>query len=1076
MIPWSRKIRGLALGLALGLVFGVGSAEAQGVTTGAISGAVRGTDGTPIEGARVVVTYQPTGLRRVAGSNPQGIYFIPGLEPGSPYLVQISAIGYEPSQRDTIRVGLAQTTRIDFELRPAAVQLQELVTTVESQIFSPTTQGTGTTIPNELLSTLPTIDRDFADFVKLTPQVAVRDGDEGGISVAGQNNRFNTIQVDGITVNDRFGLGRTGQTGGQAGGRAVGIEAVKEYQVLLAPYDVRQGNFTGALINAVTKSGTNELAGSAFFYHRGESFAGDPLGQTEFSQNQFGGTLGGPIARDKAFYFLSAELSRRDDPASGPFFGQSSGAPPVTQADVDEFRSILAGYGIDAGSEGFVSNPNPLTNLLARFDVNLSDNHRITMRYGFNTSEDDVFSRSTSVNNPVFALSSQGYRFKNTTHNPAVQLYSNFSNGSANELLVSYQRIRDERRPNAIAPSILVQGLTSASGTGTAQLLAGAELFSQGNELDQDMIEITDNFTMPVGRHVLTFGTRNEFYKVRNLFGQYSFGSWTFQSLDSLANGLASRYEVSDNIGTDDETGLTRFNTAMLGFYAQDLWQPSSQLALTVGLRADVPLFPDQPVYADQVISDFGSREVPSGQIMWSPRLGFNYDLDGTATTQIRGGAGIFSGVPAFVWMSNTYANPGTGLGRLTCSGAGEVPAFDPTLPATAECADGTTLGADFLGEVDLVSDDLQFPQVLRANLAADRRIAGDWIVTAEASYTKAINNYFIVNLNTPQSAETTLDGRVMYGTINPDGTVEPNYLDEIYGPTFNGGVYELRNTDNGYSYSLTGQLQKRFSGSLSMTAGYTYSKAYDVQSFTSSRAISNFRFGRVTAGSLFDDDEAISNFDRPHRLVVGATWTAPWERYRTGISLTYIGQSGQPYTYIAGGSSGRGDLNADGTNTNDPIYIPNDATTEMMFSPIMSGPDVLYTPEEQAAALNEFIAGDDCLAEQRGQIMERNSCRNPWQNFLDLNVRQSIPTFGGRELTLELSIFNVLNLLNDEWGRVKSAGGGVFNEDDLLTHVENVGDEPVFRFNPENLENRHIVTSQTYNSYQMQLGARFAF
>src|SRR5690606_32967328 len=376
-----------------------------------------------------------------------------------------------------------------------------------------------------------------ADFVKPTPRVGVRDGDEGGVAVAGQNNRFNTIQVDGATVNDRFGLGRTGQTGGQAGGRAVGLEAVKEYQVLLAPYDVRQGNFTGALINAVTKSGTNDFAGTAFFFNRNDALAGGSLGETDFDQSQFGASFGGPIIRDQAHFFLNAELSRRNTPASGPYFGSSDRPAPVAQTDFDRFVSIMEGYGLEPGNGDLFERSNPLTNLLARFDVQLGQSNRLVFRYGYNEAGDDNFSRSTSTINPIFDLSTFAYRFTNKTHNPSVQLFTNFANGSSNEFRLSFQSIRDRRAPTVVQPLILVENIEGCAGAdcpASARLQSGSERFSQGNELDLDFGEITNNFTKPFGAHLITIGTRNEFYKVRNLFAQSSFGVWRFNSLDDF--------------------------------------------------------------------------------------------------------------------------------------------------------------------------------------------------------------------------------------------------------------------------------------------------------------------------------------------------------------------------------------------------------------------------------------------------------------------------------------------------------------------------------------------------------------
>jgi hypothetical protein len=1067
------------------LVLAMGSSEqarAQGVTTGAISGFVQDSSGAPIGGAGVEVRYEPTGSRAMTTTNARGFYLIQGLEPGGPYFVTARAIGYRPERATGLRTSIGQTTRQDFRLAASTVEVEDIVVLSEAdEAFSPSRQGTSTTIPDSALVRLPTLNRDFADFVKLTPQVGVRDGDEGGVSVAGQNNRFNTVQVDGATVNDRFGLGRTGQTGGQAGGRAVGLEAVKEYQVVLAPYDVRQGNFTGALINAVTKSGTNDFRGTAFFYNRNEALAGDPLGQTDFNQSQFGGSFGGPIARDKAHFFVAAETNRRSTPATGPYFGSTERPAPVDQAGFDEFVSLLEGYGLEAGNGDLFERSNPLTNVLARFDVQLGETNRLVLRYGYNEAGDDNFSRSTAPNNPIFDLSTFAYRFQNKTHNPSLQLFTNFANGASNEFRLSFQSIRDRRTPAVVQPLIMVENVPGAAGgPATVRLQSGSEQFSQGNELDQDFWELTDNFTKPFGAHLITIGTRNEFYKVRNLFAQSSFGVWRFNSLADFQAGVAENYNVSGAVGSGT-VGETIFDTYTLGFYAQDQWSVNDQLNITAGVRADVPVFSDQPEYDPRVIEDFGPQEVPSGKVLFQPRIGFNYYMPGNTVSQVRGGIGLFAGAPAFVWMSNAYANTGLKFSQLTCT-EGNTPTFSPTLPAPLACADGTAIEpGGFVGEVDLIGQDTKFPRVLRANLGFDREIGGGVVATIEGLYTKGMDDYFIINRNleAPVVASDAV-GRTVYGTFDASGRSSPAYVNSIYGPSSSGGVYELLNTDKNYSWSLTGQLQKRFASSFFLSAGYTYSEAKDVQSFTSSRAISNWRNSWKPSGDIRDDVATISSFSRPHRIVVGASYTAPWKNYPTDISLTYIGQSGQPYTYIAGGASGRGDLNADGTNTNDPIYIPTGADDPNMFFQDITDEDdnVLVSAAAQETAFDEFISGEACLAEQRGQIMERNSCRNPWQSFLDMSIRQSLPSIGGRTLTLEVGIFNLLNLLDEEWGRVKSAGGSVFYEEDVLQQVgaDAATNLPVFTFDPANLDNRFAATSVLGNSYQIQIGLRAAF
>ncbi|MDT8435515.1 MAG: TonB-dependent receptor [Gemmatimonadota bacterium] len=1077
------------------LLLAAGSAGAQSATTGAAAGTITDQDGAPLAGAAVELVYGPTGFRTGAITNERGAFTLQGLEPGGPYTARISLLGYRPVTRENISISLGQTFRLNARLEVSAVELEALVVQADplASQFSASTQGTATTITQEQLEELPALDRRFENLARLTPQIVATDANEGlGLSVVGQNNRFNTIQIDGSTVNDRFGLGATGTAGGQARGKPIGFDAIKEFQVLLSPYDVRQGNFTGALINAITKSGGNEFFGSAFGFFRDENLAGSPLDESEFNRWQYGASLGGPIVRDRAFFFANAEIQTSSRPANGPFIGASGevGGVIPDQADLDTFNQALVAKGLQPGDGGSFSNDNPLVNLTLRSDWNIDDRNRLVFRYSYNSAEDDVFGRTTSTSTPSFRLDNNAHLFDNEVHNPSVQLFTNFASGHSNELRLSWNRIRDQRSPFVEEPQITVEGFTNSANQEHG-FRTGSEQFSQGNELDQDIFEITDNFTFaPFGNHTITIGTRNEIYDVRNLFAQSSFGVYEFDDFASFQDGgfgTASRYTVSGQL-TGGPVQAAEFTSAQFGAYAQDQWQVSENLSLTGGLRVDIPVFFDQPTFAQQVIQDFDDPEVPSGQVMWNPRLGFNWDIDGEQTQQLRGGAGIFTGNPAFVWMSNSYSNNGTGISILGCGDGnpnGLAPAFNPdpraqNLFCVDEAGQPTVAIGDgsFLGEVDIVGDDTRFPQVFRANLAYDRRLPGDFLLTLEGIYNTGIEDYFIVNRNfgadgSGASVGTDALGRVMYGTITDDGRSDPNYFrPEVYG-TGSSGVFELLNTSENYSVSLTGGLQKQFGQDLRVSAFYTYSESEDVQSFTSSRATSNWRFGRVNAGDQLADDATTSSFDRPHKVTISGTYTFPWARedYPTRISLIYIGNSGTPYTYISGGSSGRGDLNADGINANDPLYV--------ITGP--SDPNMSFNSPEDAQAYDALISSLSCLDEQRGRIMERNSCRNPWQDFLDVTLEQGLPKFRGNRLSMQLGIFNFLNLLDGDWGVVETAGGGVFSTQTVARVTDATDGVPNFDFSGPNVlddgeDAIFVRNGDPRNSWQLQLSLRWEF
>ncbi len=1083
-----------ALFALAGLALGADLALAQSATTGAAAGVISDQDGQPLAGASVAFTYTPTGYTATAVTNERGAFTLQGLEPGGPYTVRVQMLGHRPATRQNVQISLGQTYRLNTSLEISAVELEALVVEADALAsqFSPTTQGTATTISEEQLEDLPALDRRFENLARLTPQIVATDANAGlGLSVVGQNNRYNTIQIDGATVNDRFGLGATGAAGGQARGKPIGYDAVKEFQVLLSPYDVRQGNFTGALVNAVTKSGGNDFFGSAFAYFRNQDLAGDPLSESEFKNWQFGGSLGGPIARDKAFFFANIEFQSASTPATGPYVGAPSSISGVipTASDITAFNQALEGYGLQPGSGDAVTNDNPLTNLTLRADWNLNANNRLVFRYNYNRAQDDVFSRTTSTSNPAFRFSNNAYQFLNNTHNPSVQLFTNFKNGNANELRVSYNRIRDERDPFVVEPQVTVEGFTSAADQDYG-FTTGSEQFSQGNRLDQDIWEITDNFTFASkGDHTITIGTRNEFYSLSNLFAQSSYGVYSFDDLASFEDGgvgSAAGYTISGAL-TGGPVLPAEFSSAQFGLYAQDQWQVSRELSVTAGLRIDIPVFFDQPTYADQVNLDFGNPDVPSGQILWNPRLGFNWDIGAEADQQLRGGAGIFTGNPAFVWMSNAYANNGTGIGILNCGDGnpnGLAPGFNPDpFAQTLSCAPGTasnggTVGigdGDFLGEVDLIGKKTKFPQVFRANLAYDRRLPADFLLTLEGIYNKGINDYFITNRNLPNPGTPIADpmgaGRFMYGTLSSSGRSDPNYFrPEVYG-TGSVGVFELLNTNKNWSYNLTVGLQKFVGEGLRLAGAYTFSKSKDVQSFTSSRATSNWRFGRMYSTDQYITEATTSSFDRPHKLTLSGTYDFPWKNWPTQVSLIYVGYSGTPYTYISGGSSGRGDLNADGINGNDPLYVPTG----------IGDPKMVFASAEDAQGFDALTNSLGCLADQRGQIMERNSCRNPWQSFMDVSVKQGLPSFGRNRLWIQVGVYNFLNLLNSDWGAIKTAGGGVFDSQNVARVTEAPGGVPVFTYSGPDVLNEgsgaiYVDNGDNRNSWQLQMALRWEF
>jgi hypothetical protein len=1056
-----------------GLVLPLLAARGQGVTTGAVSGRITSETGAPLPGASISVINMATGSSSRAVAARDGRYLVQGLEVGGPYSVTARHPGYSSQMRDGQMLTLSQNLTLDFRLERQTIILSTVsVTTETDPIMSADRTGAAAVISDSSLRRLPSLNRTFTDFVVLSPEVS----DAGpGLSGGGVNNRLNNIQIDGASENDLFGLGDTGQPGGQARGKSIGLESVREYQVLLAPFDVRHGNFGGVLVNAVTRGGTNELHGSAFFSSRTEGLARnvDYVRNQEYRQKQFGFAVGGPIIHDRVHFFVAPEFQRRFEPAAGPFLGQTGAPFPTTSADIDRFRTLLSGYGIDAGSAGPKSNANPLRNIFARVDIAPSVNNRLVLRHNYGRAEDDVLQRDATL----IRLTSNAHEFTSSKSSDVAQLFTSFENGAGNELIVGYSRIRDRRHAAVLAPQVQVDVPTLTGGT--ARLRAGAENSSQGTEVDQDIVEVTDNYTVPIGTHRVTAGTKNEFYRIRNLFAQNAFGVWEFSSLDSLSRGDASRYQAGVGLGGPIDA---RFDAAQLGLYVQDRWQASDRLVVTGGLRVDVPFLFDQPQENPAVLADYGRRtdQVPSANVQLSPRIGFNWNRSGDRDDQLRGGLGIFVARPAFVWLGNAFQNAGTGLAQLTCVAPGAVPRFSATTVSAPPptCANGAT--AATTGDIALLSNDLRFPQFARASLAYDHRFGHAWVASVEALYTKAMSTFFYTNraLAGPQGLDR--NGRVVYGAIGTNGVASPALV------AGRRNVIDVQNASKDYSYSLTAALNRRFTNWFEAHASYTYEQARDIQSLTSSTATSNWRFGRAISGDQYSQNLDRSRFELPHRVVAFGTFSLTT---RTDVSLIYLGRSGSNYDFVYGGSGGSGDLNADGAQGNDLIYIPADVAkdSEIRLSGIspVSGADNSPAAQaqriaEQRSALERFITSTECLTRQRGRIMTRNSCRSPWTNTVNVSVRQSLPAIRGQAFTVQLDVFNFLNLLNASWGQqpLPPNGGGSVP---LLTQVGQTpgsltgpgGSQGIFTFDPgtEKYDRRHVGSA-----YQMQLGVRYGF
>ncbi|HEX9582084.1 MAG TPA: hypothetical protein VF970_13365, partial [Gemmatimonadales bacterium] len=923
--------------------------------------------------------------------------------------------------------------------------------------------GVTNVISDSTLRRLPTANRDLYDFLRLSPHVSTQRGLSGG----GVNFRFNRVLIDGVSAQALFGALPVGTA---AGGKLIPIEAVKEYQVLLSPHDVWQGDFAGVSVNAVTKSGTNDFHGSAYGFFRNEQLARDVafLRSAPYQRAQYGFSLGGPIVRDRAHFFLATELQHFTRPASGPFVGQvdSAGAPvPVDAADIDRFAALLRSYGLEPGSAGAVSNSNPLANLFARLDVRLPGRgSRLVLEHIYSRARDDRFERVSKpgvfpLPQGVFPLSSYAWHNGSRSYVTAARFYASFANGAANELIARHFAGPLTFEPSVVQPLVLANA-PLLSGAGPSSLLAGTNE-NVGGSVSQHSLEFRDNFTLPLGKtHRLTLGARVELYLVEQAGVFNALGRWEFSSLDDLEQGVASSFAVAKDFGG----GTGRFSGALYGVLATDQWEVNDRVSLIVGLRADLPVVHGKPPYAASVDSVFQRRTdvLPLTSVLWSPRLGVNWDVTGDQRNQARAGVGLFVGPPPWNWWVNAFRNYGEGVRTLQCgtrsSDFGPPPPFTPK-NAPAACANDSSFR---MGPVNLLDRSLAFPRALRLSLGYDRRLPWEVVATFEAVYTRMLRDVLFINQNLSGAAGTDRHGRVLYGRFDLRGLAGTDQVSNRFPQ-----VIDLASHSRNHSYELVAQFDKRFSNRLQGTVGYAYSRVRDVQTPLNPIAINNWR-GRALSGRHDALEVGISEFDQPHRVIIAASYALPWSRWKTDLSFYYVGGSGAPFTYTAARIPNRGDLNADGTNLNDPIYVPRASadTAEIRFG---GSPDSILSQQQ---AFDAFIDQTPCLRRQRGRIAERNSCPAPWVHTTALGLRQALPAPRGHVLSVEIQVFNLLNLLSQSWGLVRTPDTA------LLSHVGQTAltlpeAQPIFRFDPAF---RPYNTDSPDSYFQLQLVARYSF
>lgn len=1066
-------------------------AMSQGVTTGSIQGKVQDSSGEMLPGANIVATHEPSGTRYGAVSNLEGRFVLPNMRVGGPYTVRITFVGFEERSFAGIVLGLGQNYTLNATLSDG-MEL-EAVEVIASQdgIMNADKTGAGVNLTSDRISALPTINRNINDFTRITPQ-------SNGTSFAGTSSRFNNYTIDGNIYNNNFGLG----SGQFAGANPISLDAIEEVQVNLAPFDVRLAGFTGASVNAITKSGTNEFSGSAYYFLRNDQMIGDKAGDTRLSvsdsKNEIRGfRVGGPIIKNKLFFFVSYEKENEAIPSFNKFAARPGLEPDglivsrVPASDLDFIRTQLRSlYDYETGPYENYQFASEQERFNVRLDYNISDRHKVSFRYNNYTAFTDVPTNGNSIrfintryrNTTRTGIEAMNFRNTNYTNDRNVksfvaELNSRIGDNMSNQLNIGYTAITDPKRgvPGGQAFPFIEILEPDASGNLLYYTSVGNELFTVGNLLENNIFNITNNFSLYKGNHTYTFGANFEYMTFDNAFNPVFNGFYRFNSYDAFVESVINRTpgaypdafakSFALDGSTTPPTDQTRFG--QIGFYVQDEYQVTSKLKVTGGLRVDFPFYPiDIP--SNQLLDNINKTvDTPDGAItpdvslfpkvnpLWSPRVGFNWDAKGDRTTQVRGGTGIFSGRIPFVWLSNQVNGSGVVRGGLGYEGDEVADALGPNYVFNPDVTFGNpeNPGQTLSNELNLTDRDFKLPQVWRTNLAVDQILPFGIIGTAEFIYSRDVSTPIAYNpvLRTPDGTLAGPDQRPYW---------EGSYSDD---PDFRNVFYLTNANRKADYYSITAQLQKEFENGFSTMIAYTRSRSRDLDAAGGSQAGS--LWPATIQSDRNDPNLSFAGFDIPNRLIA----TLSYQTETSTISIFYEGSDAGRFSYTYSGNFGDA--------SNRLMYIPNSAN-ELNFQEFtLDGRTV--TAAEQASLLDAYINQDEYLSQNRGSIAERNGALRPWLNRFDLRFTQDLLFTKDKKNRLQLSIdiLNIGNMFNSDWGVPKFA----FQNNLLNYRGRNDANEPVYRLNT--IRGTSDFPTETFRSstsvgdtWRMQVGVRYLF
>lgn len=1088
--------------LAFLLLF-AGSALAQGVTTASIFGRVTDSKGEALPAATVIATHTPSGTRYGANTREDGRYNLPAVRVGGPYTVTVSYVGYNNQEQSGIMLKLGDNFAVNFVMIGEGISVDEVtITSSRSEVKN----GASNNISNEVLSAMPTLNRRLSDFVRLTPQMSSA---SLGNSFGGQDNRMNNITLDGSLFNSSFGLG--GQPGDRTGVAPISLDAIEEVQVNMAPFDVRQAGFTGAGINAITRSGTNDVQASVYYMFRSPKLLGDSargvyVPRSNFQYYQGGFRVGAPIIKDKLFFFASAEIERNATPATTfrpREANEASGGDVsrVLRTDLEDMSSFLQEkFGYATGPYNGYNLNTKADKFLARLDYNISEFSKVSLRYNFlNSSQDNMISNSSSLGFGGRQPDLNRFSFQNSNYSIREDIRSLIGewnvtkNKFSNNLIVGFTNQIEDRGdfdgdPKDTRPSF---PLVEIQDNGSTYMSFGNEPFTPYNQLSYKTFQISDNFTYYAGAHKLTAGFSAERMTFRNVFFPGSQSVYVYNSLADFyadANAHIATNGNRDTAAVDYARFQIRYSalpggaepvqpTKVLytGLYVQDEWQVNDKLNVTGGIRVDVPFFA-QTGFENPNVNEmdffnpagekvkFNTAKLPNANPLFSPRVGFNFNASND--TRLRGGSGIFTGRPAFVWISNQIGNNGVLTGFTQANGAAtQNYPFNPNVGRYIPENAAGQIPSSY--ELALTDPDFRFPQVWRSNLAIEQKLPLGILATAEVLYNKDVNaiTYYNANLE-PATNQGSPNSGTFQGEDNRTRFTDNRYNNAVV------NAVVLGNTNQGHAYTLTLQLERRFKSGFYARAAYNYGQAKNLINAGSIAA------GTWTGNPIVSDPNnpalAFSNFDQRHRVITALSYRKSYGGEfggATQLSLFYEGanQGRVSYTYS-------GDMNGDGAFNNELIYIPENASDLVFEQYTASG--ATFTVSQQIEAFEAYINQDPYMNTRRGQYAERNGFLMPWLHRVDMSLIQDIfVNVGGKRNTLQFraDMLNFTNLLNQDWGISQS----VINNRPVVARSTNAAGQPVYRF--ANLGNRLLSSTFRYNNaiadvWQLQLGVRYIF